>query len=190
MTNPTFFSCILDDFQDYIYEGFGTILNKSRSANIGVVFCHQSLGDLDKVSEAFRNVVLTNTNIKIVMRMNDPDTCDHFASTFGTTTTTKTTDKIAENKKTGDGTIRDVEQFNFHPNVFKKFGLGEGIISVPHRGGVKLVQMKFGMLPNIRRVDLPVIAKVPRPRNFPGDLTKRPKPEESAIVTRPTYQQS
>jgi len=94
MTSPKFFSCILDDFQDYIYEGFGTILNKSRSANVGVVFCHQSLGDLDKVSEAFRNVVLTNTNIKIVMRMNDPETCDHFASTFGTKTTTKITHYI------------------------------------------------------------------------------------------------
>ncbi|MBI3557956.1 MAG: hypothetical protein HY074_16965, partial [Deltaproteobacteria bacterium] len=75
---PGFFSCYLDDFQDYIYEGFGALLNKARSANVGVVFSHQSLGDLDKVSPAFKNIVLTNTSIKCVMRNNDPDTCEYF----------------------------------------------------------------------------------------------------------------
>jgi type IV secretory pathway TraG/TraD family ATPase VirD4 len=180
-----FFSCILDDFQDYIYEGFGTILNKSRSANVGVVFCHQSLGDLEKVSDAFKNVVLTNTNIKIIMRMNDPETCDHFASTFGTKTTTKTTEKITGSEKTGDGTIRDVEQFNYHPNVFKKLGTGQGVMSVPHRGGIKLINMKFDMLKNLRRVDLPRVDKMPRLRKFPGDPTTMTPPPAATITTKP-----
>ena len=176
-TNPTFFSCILDDFQDYIYEGFGTILNKSRSANVGVVFCHQSLGDLDKVSEAFRNVVLTNTNIKIVMRMNDPKTCDHFASTFGTKRSTKITEQISEDEKTGNGTIREVEQFNYHPNEFKGLGLGQGILSVPHRGGVKLMKVKFRPLPDLPRYRLPLVAKKVLPRKFPSQKPDGPKAE-------------
>ena len=166
-TKPTFFSCILDDFQDYIYEGFATILNKSRSANVGVVFCHQSLGDLDKVSEAFRNVVLTNTNIKVVMRMNDPTTCEHFATTFGTIRSTKITEKVSGDEKTGDGTVREVEQFIYHPNEFKTLGLGQGILSVPHRGGVKLLKVKFKPLPDLPRYNLPAVAKTLIPRNFP-----------------------
>lgn len=164
---PTFFSCILDDFQDYIYEGFGTILNKSRSANVGVVFCHQSIGDLEKVSDAFRNVVLTNTNIKIVMRMNDPETCDHFARTFGTRTTTKLTQKTKDGDATGDGTIRDVEEFKYHPNEFKNLGLGQGILSVPHRGGVKLLKVQFKPLPDLPRYRLPRVDKKALPRKFP-----------------------
>ena len=68
-----FFGCYLDDFQDYIYEGFAALLNKSRSANVGVVFSHQALGDLKKISDSFANVVSTNTNIKVVMSSNDPD---------------------------------------------------------------------------------------------------------------------
>lgn len=164
---PTFFSCILDDFQDYIYEGFGSILNKSRSANIGVIFCHQSLGDLDKVSPAFRNVVLTNTNIKAVMRMNDPETCEHFATTFGTKKSTKITEKVSGDEKTGDGTVREVEQFIYHPNEFKTLGLGEGVLSVPHRGGVKNIKMKFRLLPDLPRYELPVVLKQVIPQNFP-----------------------
>ncbi|MGE0632167.1 MAG: TraM recognition domain-containing protein [Pseudobdellovibrionaceae bacterium] len=171
--NPTFFSCILDDFQDYIYEGFGTILNKSRSANVGVVFCHQSLGDLDKVSEAFRNVVLTNTNIKIVMRMNDPKTCEHFATTFGTKTTTKITQKISDDETTGDGSVRDVEEFIYHPNEFKTLGLGQGVLSVPHRGGVKLLKVKFKPLPDLPRYKLPKVKKKLLPRKFPAKTKQK-----------------
>ena len=166
--SPTFFSCILDDFQDYIYEGFATILNKSRSANVGVVFCHQSLGDLDKVSEAFRNVVLTNTNIKMVMRMNDPETCEHFATTFGTKRSTKITEQVSDDEKTGAGTVREVEQFIYHPNEFKALGLGQGILSVPHRGGVKLLKVKFKPLPDLPRYELPVVPKRLIPRKFPN----------------------
>ncbi|MCB9073319.1 MAG: TraM recognition domain-containing protein [Bdellovibrionaceae bacterium] len=161
-----FFSCILDDFQDYIYEGFGSLLNKSRSANVGVVFSHQALGDLDKVSEAFKNVVLTNTNIKVIMRMNDPDTCDHFAKTFGTKTTTKMTEKTKNAKATGDGTIREVEQFNFHPNEFKNLGTGFGIVSLPHRDGVKNLKIKFSMRPNLKTYELKKVRKKQREIEF------------------------
>jgi len=166
MASPKFFSCILDDFQDYIYEGFGSLLNKSRSANVGVVFSHQALGDLDKVSEAFRNVVLTNTNIKVVMRMNDPDTCDHFAKTFGTKTTTKVTEKTKDGGVTGDGTVREVEEFIFHPNIFRRLGTGSGIVSIPHRDGVKNIKVKFSMKETLPPVALPLIEKKPKPIRF------------------------
>lgn len=194
MTKAPFFSVILDDFQDYIYEGFGALLNKSRSANVGVVFSHQALGDLDKVSGAFRNIVLTNTNIKIIMRMNDPETCDHFAKTFGTKTITKVTEKTKDGGVTGDGSARDVEQFNFHPNVFKKLPTGWGIMSVPHRDGVKNIRMKFSMQKNLPIHALPPVVKHIRPVAFianrappkrvqqeteipqgPGENTQKPK---------------
>jgi hypothetical protein len=78
------FAVYLDDFQDFIYPEFAAILNKAREAKISVLFSHQALGDLDKVSPAFRNIVQTCTNVKIVMRMNDPDSCEHMARTIGT----------------------------------------------------------------------------------------------------------
>ena len=186
MGTQKFFSCILDDFQDYIYEGFGSLLNKSRSANVGVIFSHQALGDLDKVSDAFRNVVLTNTNLKIVMRMNDPDTCEHFAKTFGTKTTTKVTDKTKDSEKTGDGTAREVEQYIFHPNVFKNLPTGVGVVSIPHRDGIKLLKIKFAMLKKLRPVPLPQIEKKPKPLTFPptGTVSNADR-REPIVLTEP-----
>ncbi len=165
-TDPKrFFSCFLDDFQDYIYPGFGSLLNKSRSANVGVVFAHQALGDLDKVSPAFRNIVTTNTNIKVVMRTMDPDTCEYFAKSFGTKTSEKKTRRSTQGflskTETGDESIRDVEEYRFHPNVIKSLALGEGIITIPHPKGVKIAKLDFAMRPSVDIVELPLIEKLP-----------------------------
>jgi type IV secretory pathway TraG/TraD family ATPase VirD4 len=142
-----FFSCYLDDFQDYIYEGFGALLNKARSANIGVVFSHQSLGDLEKVSPSFANVVSVNTNIKVVMRTTEPETAEYFAKTFGTSGTEKTTDRrkrhLLGHQDTGDSSVREVEEYRVHPNAIKTLGTGEGFISIPHSFGVKIERINF-----------------------------------------------
>lgn len=183
--NQRFFSCVLDDFQDYIYEGFASLLNKSRSANVGVIFSHQSLGDLDKVSEAFRNVVLTNTNIKVIMRMNDPETCDHFAKTFGTKTSTKVTERTQGTTKTGDGSVREVEQYIFHPNVFKNLGTGVGVISIPHRDGMKLMKIKFSMHKKLPFVPLPAVEKKIKPRTFPPPESETRAPQMVVVPSGP-----
>ncbi len=152
-----FFSCYLDDFQDYIYPGFGALLNKARSANIGVVFSHQALGDLDKVSPAFRNIVLTNTNIKCVLRNNDPDTAEYFARSFGTETTEKLTERLKTHffwaSKTGESSLREVEQYKVHPNQIRGLGVGQGFVTIPHLKGVKTLKVHFQMRPDLSPVE-------------------------------------
>ena len=155
-----FFSVILDDFQDFVFPEFGSILNKARSANVGVVFSHQSLGDLDKVSKEFRNIVTTNTNIKVIMRTNDPDTCEHFARTFGTRTGTKVTDRrqagMFGDTLTGEGSLREVEEYRVHPNVIKQLSLGQGVVTIPHAKGVEVRTVQFCPLPPIARLSPPL----------------------------------
>jgi type IV secretory pathway TraG/TraD family ATPase VirD4 len=169
---PGFFSCYLDDFQDYIYEGFGALLNKARSANVGVVFSHQALGDLDKVSPAFKNIVLANTSIKCVMRNTDPDTCEHFAKSFGTKTSEKVTERqkkaLLGHDRTGDGSVREVEEFRFHPNEIRGLATGEGIVTIPHFKGVKVVKVRFKKREDITPLRLPRILKEPL-----ADLTSK-----------------
>jgi hypothetical protein len=159
-----FTAVYLDDFQDYIYEGFEALLNKSRSANVGMVFSHQALGDLDKVSPAFRNIVTTNTNIKIVMRNNDPETAEFFASSFGTTSSSKETERVSRgifgSKKTGELSVRAVEEFLFHPNLIKsELATGEAIVSIPHFERVETQRVKFTPFPDIKPKPLPAIPK-------------------------------
>ncbi len=161
--NPRFFAVYLDDFQDYLYEKFAGLLNKSRSANVGVLFSHQSLGDLDKVSPSFRNIVLTCANIKIVMRTAEPETCDYFSRLFGTVKTEKFTERVAHDgfgeSKTGDKSVREVDEFRVHPNTIKDLEIGQGIASIPHPKGVKTLKIQFSMREDLVPLTLPYVPK-------------------------------
>ena len=90
-----------------------------------MVFSHQSLGDLEKVSKSFSDVILTNTNLKVIMRTTDPKTCDYFAKYFGTKSSMKETEQIDKDflgaSKTGRGSLRKVEEsISFTPMFSKK----------------------------------------------------------------------
>lgn len=155
------FSVYLDDFNDYMYPAFASLLNKSRSANIGVVFSHQSLGDLEKVSPDFKQIVLTNTNIKVIMKSNDPDTAEHFAASIGTRSTEQSTKRRRKTlfwySNTGDESVRATEEYLYHPNIFKsQLSRGEGVIVIPHPLGTETKRVRFSMAPHVPQIPLPV----------------------------------
>jgi type IV secretory pathway TraG/TraD family ATPase VirD4 len=184
--NPRFFSCYLDDFQDYMYEKFAGLLNKSRSANVGVLFSHQSLGDLDKVSPAFRNIVLTCSNVKIVMRTVEPETCDYFARGFGTVKTEKVTERRSHDglseHRTGEKSVREVDEFRVHPNTIKDLEVGQGIVSIPHPKGIKTLKLKFSMREDLPPCELPDIAKE-MPKEEKDPVPAKPEPPVDSKVT-------
>lgn len=151
---PRFFSIFLDDFTEYLYPGFVSILNKSRSANVGIVFAHQALGDIKGLGDSIANSILTNSNLKVFMRGNDPESAEYFSNLIGT----QKTHKITERKKktllketyTGDQSAREVEAYIVHPNKFKKgLGTGEAIMVAPVFTETQTVELKFQMYPDL-----------------------------------------
>ena len=145
---PKFFSVFLDDFSEYLYPGFVSVLNKSRSANVGVVFAHQALGDIKTMGDAIANSILTNANLKVFMRGNDPESAEYFAKVIGTVKGEKFTERTKKNfwshEATGDGSLREVEEFIVHPNTFKsELGVGEAVMVIPHEAGSKATNIKF-----------------------------------------------
>jgi type IV secretory pathway TraG/TraD family ATPase VirD4 len=163
-----FFSVFLDDFSEYLYEGFVSILNKSRSANVGVVFAHQALGDISVLGEPVANSILTNANVKVFMRGNDPDSAEYFSKVIGTLTATKTTERQTKGvlgvNKSGEMSARDVEEFTVHPNIFKKgLGVGEAMMIVPHERGAKTVKIKFNKLDDLKSEPMPEYLKTLMP---------------------------
>ena len=158
-----FFSVFLDDFSEYLYPGFVSILNKSRSANVGVVFAHQALGDITALGDSVANTILMNSNIKVFMRGNDPESAEYFSKVIGTNATVKYTerqkhDALAKHKS-GDVSAREVEEFVVHPNSFKReLGLGEAIMVIPHERGTKTIKIKFQKLDDLPAVELPKVA--------------------------------
>ncbi len=165
------FSVYLDDFTEYLTPSFVTLLNKSRSANVSVAFAHQALGDLDSLGEGIKNTILTNSNLKIFMRTNEPESAEYFSSVIGTTLSEKRTDRQKDGfvgaTKTGDSSVREVEEFRFHPNLFKQdLGVGEAIVVLPHAKGSYPFRIKFKMALDLDKPQIPIIFK-PEPIGLP-----------------------
>jgi conjugal transfer pilus assembly protein TraD len=155
-----FFSVYLDDFTEYLYRGFVSLLNKSRSANVGVVFAHQALGDLKALGDEVANSITTNSNLKVIMRGNDPETAEFFAKIIGTEQAEQVTERAERGMfgrvKSGQGSLREVEEFLVHPNVIKRnMGVGEAIVVIPHNLGSKTVKLKFQMVPSLPNEKMP-----------------------------------
>lgn len=191
-----FFAVYLDDFTEYLYPGFVSLLNKSRSANIGVLFSHQAIGDIKALGDDVANSILTNSNLKIVMRGNDPDTAEYFAKVIGTKEGEKFTER-AENgffgrSTTGQGSLREVEEFIVHPNLIKRnLGVGEALVIIPHRYGSHAVKLKFQMIPNLTTEEMPKPAEKPvlglvlnKEKKSEGDGKEQEKPKSSEIMTQ------
>ena len=161
---PKFHSLFLDDFTEYLYPGFVSILNKSRSANIGVVFSHQALGDIKTLGDGVANSILTNSNIKIFMRNTDPESAEYFSSLIGTRKTQKITERHKrtwmQERSTGDQSVREVDEFIIHPNRFKKdMGTGEAVMVVPLFDYSKTLDVEFKMIPDIEYPPVPKVIK-------------------------------
>ena len=159
-----FVAVYLDDFTEYLTKSFVSVLNKSRSANVGVTFAHQAVGDLEGLGLEVKNQIQTNTNLKVFMRTNEPASAEYFSKTIGTRQTQKITSRrkqgIMGSEVTGDGSIRDAEEFMVHPNVFKnELGRGEAIVILPHEKGSKSVHVKFGIRKNLEAVGIPKVYK-------------------------------
>ena len=162
---PKFFSAFLDDFSEYLYPGFVSILNKSRSANVGIVFAHQALGDIQTLGDAIANSILTNANLKIFMRGNDPESAEYFSKVIGTVKTRKYTERTKRGfltrESTGDESARDVEEFIIHPNRFKsELGVGEAVMVIPHEGGSRAISIKFQKFDDLDARPLELVPKM------------------------------
>ena len=173
-----YFSVYLDDFTEYLTEGFVSLLNKSRSAKVSVVFAHQALGDLSSLGEGVRNSILTNANLKVIMRMNESESAEYFSGVIGTTETNKLTERqksdLFGSSKTGEASVRAVEEYKFHPNIFKQqMGVGDAVVLIPHEKGSLPVRLKLNKLPELDAPEIPVLHK-----SEPIGL--KPVPQESA----------
>lgn len=175
-----FYSVYLDDFTEYLTPSFVTLLNKSRSANVGIVFAHQALGDLDCLGEGMKNTILTNSNLKVFMRTNEPDSAEYFSQVIGTVEASKVTERqkagLFGSTKTGDGSVRIADEFKYHPNLFKQeLGVGEAVVVLPHSKGSLPIKLKFRKLSDLDKPEIPTLF-----RHLPRPLPPIPKTEPTA----------
>ncbi|RYZ77073.1 MAG: hypothetical protein EOP05_03035 [Proteobacteria bacterium] len=128
----------LDEFASFACTEFADLISKARSANLALHFSHQSIGDLMEVSEGFLSRITDNAATKIVLRINDPESAEFFARSFGTRQFQKSTQRVTNAKDmekaeiVGEGTIRDARQFRASPDLLKTLPTGVGAVLVAH----------------------------------------------------------
>lgn len=125
------FNIIIDEFADMASADFISFLDRARSSGMGTVVAHQEISDLKRISPetADRLMHLTSTTVSFLTKL--PDSAEKIAAMAGTKTSWKTTEKAQYMFglliKSGDVSLREVEEFNLHPNTLKKLTVGEAV---------------------------------------------------------------
>ncbi|MCO5143652.1 MAG: TraM recognition domain-containing protein [Oligoflexia bacterium] len=149
----SFTSLFLDEFGSFVYEGFLGLLNKARSTNTAIHLSHQSLGDIEVVSPSFATALHTNTNVKCILGVNDPKTADFFAKHFGTRKSEKKTERakvkgyFSDPERTGEMSVREVEEYKIDPNNLRTYSRGIGALSMIVNGEAFVEEVQFSCAP-------------------------------------------
>jgi type IV secretory pathway TraG/TraD family ATPase VirD4 len=129
-----FFPVYVDEFSSFTYENFIEFLNKGRGAGFAITLLHQSLADLATRRTTFQQQILENTNIKIIMRQDDPFSIDKFSKIGGTRktliSTYQTEEKMLGVDFTGEGSMREAQTFRIDPDLVRTLGRGEAIVII------------------------------------------------------------
>jgi len=150
--SSSFYPVYLDEFSAFAYQGFEQILNKARSSQVALHLSHQSMSDLSMVSPDFARTVNTNTNVKCLLGLNDPDTADFYARHIGTKGSERRTERIEDmgfmnrSARTGQASVREVEEYKIHPNELKNFNRGHGVLHLPTPDGNFTARVQFARL--------------------------------------------
>ncbi len=127
----------LDEFASFACPEFADLISKARSAGLALHYSHQSTGDLVELP-GFLNRITDNSATKIVLRVNDPDTAEFFARSFGTKLYQKITQRITNVKELdtaeamGEGSQREAHQFRASPDLLKTLPTGMGAVLIAH----------------------------------------------------------
>ncbi len=156
-TKKPFVPVYLDEFASFACPEFADLISKARSAGYALHFSHQSTGDLAEVSKGFLSRITDNSATKIIMRINDPDSAEFFARSFGTKVYQKVTQRITNTKEidasevVGEGSSREAHQFRASPDLFKTLPTGVGSVLIAHgehtpQGASHVFKIKFPRL--------------------------------------------
>ncbi len=128
-----FFPVFIDDAASFLDLGFVDFLNKSRASRIAIALFHQSLGDLFfRAAPNFQQQVIENTNVKVILRQDDPYAVEKFSKIAGTRRTLiptyQTEEGITGKGLTGTGSVREGQTFKIEPDLIRALKRGEAIV--------------------------------------------------------------
>ncbi|MES2803283.1 MAG: TraM recognition domain-containing protein [Bdellovibrionota bacterium] len=123
------FTVIIDEFSDLASEDFISFLDRARSAKMGIIVAHQEICDLLRISPEFAGRLMGNTSTLYAFLQKRPESAELISAIAGTKKVWKETLRSEKllffDIHTGDKSLREVEEFNIHPNLIKSLRVGE-----------------------------------------------------------------
>lgn len=126
---------VVDEFAAFATPDFINLLNKGRSAGMGITICHQAMrSDLLEAGRGFEDQVSSNTNVKICMRQEGD--AEYFANLLGTRRVEKRTEQteatLLGESRSGLGSVREVDEYLVSPNILRSLKRGRAVVKVNH----------------------------------------------------------
>ncbi|MBP1525171.1 MAG: DUF853 family protein [Spiroplasma ixodetis] len=116
---------VLDEFNVFANDSIINLINKTRSFYYQCFLCFQTINDLKTNNKDLTDTIFGNTANIIAHNVKDPNSAEYLAKVFGTIKTMKLTRQLDFLNRTRNmGSVRETEEFVFHPNEFKNLGLG------------------------------------------------------------------
>lgn len=120
----------LDEFGTFANMHVVDFVNKSRGAGFHILISTQELIDLDLAVPGLSDLILGNTNVKIIHRQDVPKSAELLASAIGTFDDVTLTHRLAHGEGSGMGTLTSERAFLVHPDQIKRLAIGQAYISV------------------------------------------------------------
>ena len=131
----------IDEFSALDYSNILGLFSRARDAKLSILLSTQELADL-LLTAGLQDQILGSSGMSLAHRQNVPSSAETIAKLTGTQTTwehtwqtdaTATllnvlTGKPGQQKETGLGTKREVEQFRIHPNAIKELPTGHAVL--------------------------------------------------------------
>lgn len=104
----------LDEFASFAYNGFIDLIDKCRSARVGLLLSHQSLGNLqrDNLSKSFKDEIVDNTYTKFFLSLKD-ETAEWASRLLGTRKVIKKSISISQSTGKTDTGAHETRTLSF-----------------------------------------------------------------------------
>ena len=123
--SPTPYVCIMDEYGYYAVQGFAVVPAQARSLGFSTVFAGQDLPAFQKASKEEAASICANTNVKICMKLEDPqETWEFF------------------NKVAGEAYVTNVSGFQMQSNSLSINYLDTRNASIDRRQRIELLDLK------------------------------------------------
>lgn len=166
--SKTPYLCVLDEYGYYAVKGFAVVPAQARSLGFSVIFAGQDLPAFQKASKEEAASICANTNVKMCMKLEDPqETWEFFQKTAGETYVS-----VARTfQRQGDGTSAFAYRDTLEAQMDKRNRVDlldlkdqrEGEAHIFFKSGIVRAKMFYANPPKIKKLKVNQMLKVKGP---------------------------